>query len=254
MHIHAARHAGFCRRWRCRLRLFGSVGLLGLAVVFGADARAAAAADLTYSLVSYPNSKGYVAYGTITTDGQIGTILGPNLPDNGGHIISWSWIATNGTYTVGGSSAGGEPLSTGPLGLTATADALALQYPPEAFGAGENQNGLAFGDGSADFLDYLAEYYGPGVGSPAGYNDIFQGGSNATGHTFQAVNYLGTQLPATNLLVATAIPEPTALLGLLTALIPLALRKRRCCRRGTVSLSPYRDGARSVGGIDEIRK
>ncbi len=84
----------------CALNVAVMAGMLGGSGGLGAPA--AKASNITYRIVDNPAvQNGYTLSGSITTNGQIGTLASQD-------ILSWNWTVTNGinTYTADSSQVG----------------------------------------------------------------------------------------------------------------------------------------------------
>ncbi len=183
-------------------------------------------AEIVYNLIDYPAyQNGWWLTGSITTDGHLGLI-------NGNDVLNWSWAATNGTTQVTASQSDYWSNSLGSLEtIDATASGL---YTPASSDFDfqlldwEATSSLGIGYASVfwgqntepatAWVNYQMQYNGPGPGHT---NNILKSGWNS-----ETTYPMGTE-------IATAVPEPTSLALLATAIMGLVgvLFVRRRLRR-----------------------
>jgi hypothetical protein len=198
-------------------------GLILTAIVaFGLGGQTCSADPITYNFVNYSTlESGYTLSGTITTDGNIGTI-------GNGDIKSWTFTVTDGetTYTVSSTDAGASKgLDSGSVQASATA--LTMAVPASGV-----QNSLDLHANGEPTLQYVRANNYAGFDTEdafafddASYNTVWQNqtpGSNGLTLGTNAVWTIATATPS-------AVPEPSSLVmcGLGGVGVALAAWRRR---------------------------
>ncbi len=180
------------------------VGLAAMALLLGGIEKASA--DFIYNLVDYPGlQNGYTLSGTIVTNINSGTLAPAN-------IVSFHYVATNGTVTSIGSS--GDPGSTLSINGTVDISPTAITLGLLNLGIGNYNEFDVYGFDSLTRLIYARN---AGVGDPNNGDYYHAEDITSGGLWFSSSAPAGTLAlgDANNWIIATAapsaVPVPSAL-------------------------------------------
>jgi hypothetical protein len=196
--------------------------IFGLALLAAFSLARPCSADITYTLSDYSAlESGYTLTGSITTDGNFGTIVA-------GDIESWTFTATDGetTYTVSSNDA---YASLGVDGLQASATALTMGIPTPASTGEAALDLYAYGESYLSYQRYT-NYYGFLTQDTYSFDNPSQNSvwTNQTNGSNGLT--LGANDPWTIATAPAAVPEPSSLVmaGLgLAGLAGYGWRRRR---------------------------
>jgi hypothetical protein len=194
--------------------------LLAAVVAVAGLETAVCAAPITYALTPVSLSQGFDLSGTITTDGTLGDVAG--------HVLSWSWSATDGAVTYSNSA---PPSGASFDGLQATATELYVpEGPEEPFPTSTNGGFLFLGTGfNNSRLMIFTQTSWRQPQAELHYEDIYVLRTPSLGNYDRVVDH-GSSPPNDPFVIATVVPEPSslALLGLGVAAVTVgAIRRRR---------------------------
>ncbi len=221
------------------------IAVLGIAVFLSGYAIEGRASPLTYALIPETLSDGtnqYQLTGTITTS-QIGLI-------SPGQIVSYSWQATDGPTTFGGSGTGRDVIFSPEI--MATAEALTLVTPAPLPQAAIKPEFLLDGGPGDTYLEIFCRQLGP-ANSPSWRYSWLAQNTFFVPNTFQTV-YIDALLsnprfssPPPDLIFATIVPEPSSLALAAFGFAGLAVwrlrRKRIALMLASICLSSAADAS-----------